>query len=182
MHTVRLILLAPLLGLLPVLGDTGVRDFATPVQDKKPDPESAKSCGACHKKIYEEWRTPGQMHAEAWTVKLYQAKLKKKKLKRARRCYNCHIPERTLARLGKRGVPGLKIRAFHFHVRQLDAQGKELAKHKAMIDSSNTLSAPEVRAFPFPLADGAKKIEVRVEHHFNNKLVADIKKQTIDLQ
>lgn len=326
------------LGLIPLLtaiaGPAAIpaadQAGATP-QDKKPDPESAKSCALCHTEIYKEWSSKGQMHAEAWTDPLYQAKLKKKK--RAKMCYACHIPERVLARVGRKpktrknkklwhegvnctschekdgamhgpnetktdahptvkdplfseqgstgmcischktkidvvlpvgkqfmaagldkkgkscvgchmekverhmavspitgkpvgekrkgrrhyilgpndaefcgtafalsakqtaegqlilsvenkaghGVPGLRIRAFHFHVQQQDGAGKVLAEAKVVVDSENGLKVLETRQFPFKLAAGAKKAAVRIEHFFNGKRVADVKQKTLDL-
>lgn len=78
-------------------------------------------------------------------------------------------------------VPGLRIRGFHFFVRQQDAHGKTLAEHKFVIDSENGIKVLETRQFPFDPVAGAKKLEVTVEHHFKDKLVAQIIKQTLDL-
>ncbi len=71
----------------------------TDTQDKV-DPMSAKACSACHQTIYDEWKAAGQMHSNAWLDQLYQAKIQKKK--RPKTCYACHIPERVLARVGRK--------------------------------------------------------------------------------
>jgi cytochrome c551/c552 len=76
---------------------------------EEPDPESAEACAACHQRIYNEWKQPGQMHANAWDDKLYQDKIKKKK--RPKGCYGCHIPDRVLARVGRKP----KTRKKHLH-------------------------------------------------------------------
>ena len=65
-----------------------------PPQNKSPDKDSAKSCGACHTAIFKEW--DGRAHSNAWTDEIYQASIKKKK--RPKACHSCHIPERVLAR------------------------------------------------------------------------------------
>lgn len=325
--------LVGILGILPVFIDPttgpvkGVAEVHTDVvQDKDPDPDSAKTCAMCHKAIYNEWKV--RKHAGAWDDEIYQAKLKKKK--RAKMCYACHIPERVLARLGRKPktrkknlhegvncvachekdgkihgpfgaetdahksvkdplftdkqssalcqschstkidvvlpvgrdfkkanlaakgkscagchmpkverhlsvspvsgkpvgekrkgrshkilgpndaefcakafklsakkngkqleltieneaghrVPGLTIRAFHFFVRQKDGAGKTLSEKKVVVDSENGLQVVESRLFPFDLAAGAVSVEVAIEHHFQDKLVAEISKQTLKL-
>ncbi|MCB0481961.1 MAG: hypothetical protein KDC83_11055 [Flavobacteriales bacterium] len=49
---------------------------------------SAKQCGACHTKHYEEWKL--STHAHAWTDLQFQAELKKESSPFM--CINCHIP------------------------------------------------------------------------------------------
>ncbi len=49
---------------------------------------SAKSCGHCHVKQYEEWQY--STHAHAWTDLQFQAELRKKTSPFM--CVNCHIP------------------------------------------------------------------------------------------
>ena len=316
------------------LETTGPVSPINPVeQDKegkaaKPDPESAKTCGMCHTEIYAEWK--GRKHSHAWDDKIYQDKLKTRK--RPKSCYSCHIPERVLARVGRKPktrvnknllhegvtcvacheyggaihgpfgaktdahrsikdplfkhhgssalcmschntkidvvlpvgrdfkasgleqkgescagchmpeitrhvavsvvtgkpvgekrvgrshkllgpddpefcatafelrvkktdgkvvlhvenktghrIPGLRIRGFHFFVRQQDGQGKTLAEKKFVIDSENELKVLETRQFPYDPAAGAKKLEVTVEHYFMDRLVAQVIKKTIDL-
>lgn len=298
----------------------------------KLDPDSAEACAECHKTIHTEWRAAGQLHAEAWTDKIYQDKIKKKK--RAKSCYGCHIPERVLARISngktrkpktrkkllhegvgcvschegggkmhgpfgaktkahgtvkdplftpkgsnllclschktkidvvlpigkdfvnsgleakgkscigchmaevnrpianvkgsdkpdgprrkgrshkilgafdaefcatafklsvKRGggktvltvaneaghnVPGLLIRSFHFLVNQLDANGKILAKDKFVVDSENVLEVLKSLEFQLKNANAAVGVEIVIQHHFMDKLVADIKKTKLKL-
>jgi len=65
-------------------------DFAVPHQEI---PEglaslSAKDCGACHQKHYEEWKH--STHSHAWTDLQFQAELKKETSPFM--CINCHIP------------------------------------------------------------------------------------------
>jgi hypothetical protein len=79
------------------------------------------------------------------------------------------------------GVPGLRIRAFHFLLRQQDESGNQLSDDTVVIDSENGLKILETRAFEFELADGATKFEVVIQHHFQDELVAEIHKQTIDI-
>jgi len=71
---------------------------AVETADQARDPESAASCGSCHKAFYEEWQ--GAKHQTAWDDPLYQAKLKTKK--RPKNCMGCHIPDRVLARIGRK--------------------------------------------------------------------------------
>jgi nitrate/TMAO reductase-like tetraheme cytochrome c subunit len=90
-----------ILGVVPCisLDDTvPVSDSVWDHQDRKPDPNSAKSCAKCHKAIYDEWN--GRKHSHAWTNPIYQASIKKKK--RAKMCHACHIPDRVLARVGRK--------------------------------------------------------------------------------
>lgn len=49
---------------------------------------SAKQCGVCHQKHYEEWSM--STHAHAWTDLQFQAELKKESSPFM--CINCHIP------------------------------------------------------------------------------------------
>ncbi len=49
---------------------------------------SAKQCGVCHQKHYEEWKM--STHAHAWTDLQFQAELKKESSPFM--CINCHIP------------------------------------------------------------------------------------------
>lgn len=65
---------------------------------KRPDPDSAASCGQCHTEFYEEWKHAA--HAKAWTDPIYQKSLEGKK--RPRVCHACHIPQEVLARAGRK--------------------------------------------------------------------------------
>ena len=69
---------------------------ATAPQDA--DPDSAKTCGSCHKEFYEEWK--GRAHSKAWVDPVYQAAIKEKEMPQL--CHNCHIPEPVLDRLGRK--------------------------------------------------------------------------------
>jgi Cytochrome c554 and c-prime len=75
------------------------------------DPESAKTCGTCHKAIFSEW--DGRKHSQAWTDEIYQAAIKKKK--RAKSCYSCHIPDRVLNRVGKKPKTRQKTKKHLYH-------------------------------------------------------------------
>lgn len=79
------------------------------------------------------------------------------------------------------GVPGLRIRAFHFLLRQQNASGEQISDDQLVIDAENGLKILETRAFEFELADGATKVDIVVQHHFQDALVADIHKQTLEL-
>ncbi|MCC7326560.1 MAG: hypothetical protein IT521_07125 [Burkholderiales bacterium] len=48
----------------------------------------ASTCGACHREIYEEWKT--SIHSQAWTDPYFQADWKFDELQQV--CKNCHIP------------------------------------------------------------------------------------------
>ena len=295
------------------------------------DPESAKSCGMCHKAIFNEW--DGAKHSQAWNDKVYQAAIKKKKRKKT--CYSCHIPDRVLARVGRKPktrpiskeklyhegvtcvschekdgaipgpygaktdahksvkdplftdanssslclschktkidvvlpvgkdfekaglaakgkscagchmpevtrhlavslttgkpigekrkgrshkllgpddaefcatafklsaakkdgrlvltimneaghrVPGLRTREFHFLVVQKDKAGKKLLDKKINVNSENGLMVEESREFPLELAAGVASVEVAIEHHFMDKLVATIKTHKLSVE
>lgn len=78
-------------------------------------------------------------------------------------------------------VPALTLRRFVFHVRQLDASGTELGNGSFELHHENLLEVLEKRHFPFPFKDGARKLEVRAEHLFEGKVVAEFLKTTLDL-
>lgn len=48
----------------------------------------ASTCGACHREIYEEWKT--SIHSQAWTDPYFQVDWKFDELQQI--CKNCHIP------------------------------------------------------------------------------------------
>jgi hypothetical protein len=140
-HRLRLFAATTILGIVPVLAATVYRpDRPMPQdhalvdgrllpapQDKQPDPESAKSCALCHTEIYKEWSSKGQMHAEAWTDPVYQNKLKTKK--RAQMCYACHIPERVLARVGRKPKTRENKELWHEGVNCTACHEKDGAMH-----------------------------------------------------
>lgn len=78
-------------------------------------------------------------------------------------------------------VPALTLRRFRFHVRQLDASGKELAHDKFELHHENLLEVLEQRHFPFPLKEGARAVEVSGEHVFEDAVVAEFLKTKLDL-
>ena len=76
----------------------------------------AKSCGECHKAIYKEWQLSA--HSRAWTNEVYQKQLKEKKEAHKKKaepvvCYNCHVPQSVLARLGKKPRRRKDRKNFH---------------------------------------------------------------------
>ena len=76
----------------------------------------AKSCGECHKAIYKEWQLSA--HSRAWTNEVYQKQLKEKKEAHKKKaepvvCYNCHVPQSVLARLGKKPRRRQDRKNFH---------------------------------------------------------------------
>ncbi|MHC4078320.1 MAG: multiheme c-type cytochrome [Planctomycetota bacterium] len=77
---------------------------------------SAKKCGECHKAIYKEWQSSA--HSRAWVSEIYQRKLKEKKERHKRKaepkvCYDCHIPQSVLKRLGKKPRRRKDEKTFH---------------------------------------------------------------------
>ena len=48
----------------------------------------ASRCGACHREIYEEWKT--SIHSQAWTDPYFRVDWKFDELQQI--CKNCHIP------------------------------------------------------------------------------------------
>lgn len=78
-------------------------------------------------------------------------------------------------------VPALTLRKFVFHVRQLDQKGEELAHGKFELHHENLLKVLEKRHFPFSFKEGARKVEIRGEHVFEGKVVAEFLKTTLDL-
>ena len=94
-----LLLLLAALGAVPWLPRDGtVPPPGTDCALQDPDPNSAKTCGQCHKDFYQEWH--GRSHAKAWVNPVYQDAIKK--VKDPASCHNCHIPEQVLKRLGKK--------------------------------------------------------------------------------
>jgi hypothetical protein len=94
-----LLLLVAALGALPWLPSDGAVPAADPgcrLQD--PNPNSARTCGQCHKDFHQEWH--GRSHAKAWTNPVYQEAIKK--VKDPTSCHNCHIPDQVLKRLGRK--------------------------------------------------------------------------------
>jgi nitrate/TMAO reductase-like tetraheme cytochrome c subunit len=78
-------------------------------------------------------------------------------------------------------VPGLMLREFVFRVRQLDAAGKDLASGSVTLSHENELRAAETREFRFALAAGAATLAVEVDHVFQGKVVATVRKETLPL-
>lgn len=78
-------------------------------------------------------------------------------------------------------VPALELRRFRFHVRQLNASGEELGNGKFELHTENLLQVLEKRYFPFALKEGVRKVEVRGEHVFEGKVVAEFLKTVLDL-
>ena len=78
-------------------------------------------------------------------------------------------------------VPGLTLRRFVFHVRQLGADGKELAAGKFELHHENLLKVGEKRYFPFARKPGATRLQIRAEHVFEGKVVARFIEKTLDL-
>lgn len=70
------------------------------------DPESAATCGQCHKDQFREWQ--GHGHATAWTNPVYQQALKGKS--KPESCHACHIPAAVLERLGHRPQARARLR------------------------------------------------------------------------
>ncbi len=67
-------------------------NFERPMDTSKlstpPQALRADACGACHRKIYEEWKT--SIHSQAWTDPYFQIDWKFDGLQQI--CKNCHIP------------------------------------------------------------------------------------------
>ena len=108
---------------------------------------SAKQCGACHQKHYEEWKL--STHAHAWTDLQFQAELKKESSPYL--CINCHIP---LQNQQEHIVTGLiegdiyqpvKEKNPHFD-RELQQEGINCAschvRNNAIIGPTGTAKAP----------------------------------------
>ncbi len=77
---------------------------------------TAKECGTCHPTIYKEWQESA--HSRAWTNEVYQQKLKEKReATKSKReptvCYDCHIPQSVLARLGRKPRRRKDQKTFH---------------------------------------------------------------------
>lgn len=89
--------------------------------------------------------------------------------------------EVTLTNEAGHRVPALTLRRFVFHVRQLDGNGAELANDKFELHHENLLQVVEKRHFPFPYKEGARKVEIRGEHVFEDKVVAEFLKTTLEL-
>ena len=87
----------------------------------------------------------------------------------------------TVANEAGHRVPGLRIRDFHFKAVQKDASGKVLGEDTFEIGGEEPLKAAAQREFPFALKDGATQVEVIVDHHFQEKKVAEVKRQALEL-
>lgn len=71
-------------------------------------------------------------------------------------------------------VPGLRIRRFVMHVRQLDDGGKELAAQEVVFDGEQPLDVLETRQISYPLASGATKVAITIDHELDGKKVATV--------
>lgn len=78
-------------------------------------------------------------------------------------------------------IPGLKLRQFAVTVTQLGTDGGPLAKHDITLSHENEIKVLETRDFRFDLAAGAAAVELRIDHVFNNELVATVVAEKIDL-
>lgn len=78
-------------------------------------------------------------------------------------------------------VPGLKLRQFVVAIAQLTKGGEQLATHEIVLSHENEIKVLEVREFRFDLADGANAIEVRIDHIFQDEVVATVLSEKIDL-
>ncbi len=77
-------------------------------------------------------------------------------------------------------VPGLKIRAFRFTLRQLDAEGEELASDQLTLSHDKGLKVGETLSFPFPCKENAQQWEVSIHHMFQGEEIAEISKTTLE--
>ena len=116
---------------------------------------SAKSCGRCHVRQYEEWQY--STHSHAWTDAQFQAELKKESSPFM--CINCHIPlqnqqdsivkglvDGDIYRPVKEGNPGFDrslqvegVTCAVCHVRDgkiIGLTGTEAAPHPVVLDSA----------------------------------------------
>lgn len=76
-------------------------------------------------------------------------------------------------------VPGLTLRKFAVRIRQLDGSGRELRKEPGTeITAENDLRCAETRELRFLAVPGMSIIEVTIEHHAFDKLVATILQKT----
>ena len=106
---------------------------------------SAKECGMCHKKHYEEWKL--STHAHAWTDLQFQAELKKETSPFM--CINCHIPLQNQQEFIVEGlIDGdiYKPVKKQFFDKNLRAEGITCAgchvRHNAVIGTKGTNRAP----------------------------------------
>lgn len=88
----------------------------------------------------------------------------------------------TIANEAGHRVPGLTLRSFAFFVRSLDGSGKVLAEDKVEISAENELKALEKREFRFAAKAGVDKLEVEIEHWFEGKKRATVKKLGVELE
>lgn len=88
----------------------------------------------------------------------------------------------TITNTASHRVPGLTLRKFPVALVVKDRDGKEHGKEVVEFSSENELRAREVREVKFPRAAGADRVEVVVDHVFQDQRVATITKQTLPLE
>lgn len=71
-----------------VVSESFERPIDTSALSTPPEALRADACGACHREIYEEWKT--SIHSQAWTDPYFQVDWKFDELQQI--CKNCHIP------------------------------------------------------------------------------------------
>lgn len=78
-------------------------------------------------------------------------------------------------------IPGLKLRQFAVAIAQLGRDGGQLATHEIVLSHENEIKVLETREFRFDLAAGASSVEVRIDHVFQEKVVAAVLSEKIEL-
>lgn len=80
------------------------------------------------------------------------------------------------------GVPGLKIREFHFTLSLKNAAGKEVGKQTFVVNHENGLKVGETRQFAIDKPAGVTAADLVFTHHFNGKQVAEVSKEELTLE
>lgn len=78
-------------------------------------------------------------------------------------------------------IPGLTLRQFAVAIAQLGRDGGQLSTHAITLSHENGLKVLETREFRFDLAAGAASVEVRIDHVFEEKVVATVVSEKITL-
>jgi Cytochrome c554 and c-prime len=71
-----------------VVSESFERPIDTSTISTPPEALRAEACGACHREIYEEWKT--SIHSQAWVDPYFQVDWKFDRAQQI--CKNCHIP------------------------------------------------------------------------------------------
>ena len=93
------------------------------------------------------------------------------------------VTEKDFPVLVKEASEAFDTKEFARSVARLRAaiQVAMLELEKVVIDADNALLVLESREFPFEFATGAMSVEITIEPHFEQKLVAEISKQKLKL-